>query len=267
MTLKSPPSPGKAPRRAPTTLRHSRRLDVPAWEMAPKRATPRCKRASTSCSLSQATCFHSDAVPAPQPHEGWGVDPADLRAAWEAPLGQTLPKPDSSVPTVRPNNRWPDGRTPNNSLSCLQKCKCCPEPTPTPNGDAHRRRLARLLHQVPDPEIPVLNVVEMGIVRNVEVAKNCVASQDHPNLHGVPCHGCHRRRHPRATDTIGLRRRPRTQSGTRVRPGLDHRLALRWQPRTSSKLTASLLQERPPTNGHSRRSTHSQVSQMQKRDH
>ena len=43
-----------------------------------------------------------------------------------------------------------------------------------------------LLHQVPDPEIPVLNVVEMGIVRNVEVVQNCVEVKITPTYMGCP---------------------------------------------------------------------------------
>ena len=43
-----------------------------------------------------------------------------------------------------------------------------------------------LLHQVPDPESPVLNVVEMGIVRNVEVVQNCVEVKITPTYMGCP---------------------------------------------------------------------------------
>ena len=142
--------------------------------------------------------------------------------------------------------------TRNNFLSCSQKCKCCPAPTPTPSGDAHRRRLAALAAPGSRPGNPVLNVVEMGIVRRRRCPdQNAGRSQNHTHLHGVPCHGCHRRRHPRATDTLGLRRRPRLNVELVYAPAWTTDW-LSEAPRTSSKLTASLLQERPPTNGHSR---------------
>lgn len=43
-----------------------------------------------------------------------------------------------------------------------------------------------LLHGVPDPEIPVLNVVEMGIVRNVDANENGVAVKITPTYMGCP---------------------------------------------------------------------------------
>ena len=51
----------------------------------------------------------------------------------------------------------------------------------------------RLLQEVPDPEIPVLNIVEMGIVRNVDCQDEWGSRQHHTHLHGVPGHGRHRR--------------------------------------------------------------------------
>jgi len=44
----------------------------------------------------------------------------------------------------------------------------------------------KLLHEVPDPEIPVLNVVEMGIVRTVESNDTSVAVKITPTYMGCP---------------------------------------------------------------------------------
>jgi ring-1,2-phenylacetyl-CoA epoxidase subunit PaaD len=48
------------------------------------------------------------------------------------------------------------------------------------------------LKEVEDPEIPVLNVVEMGIVRDVQIEDNKVIVLITPTYSG--CHACHRAR-------------------------------------------------------------------------
>ncbi len=46
--------------------------------------------------------------------------------------------------------------------------------------------LTQLLSEIPDPEIPVLNIVEMGIVRNIEMVEETVIVKIIPTYSGCP---------------------------------------------------------------------------------
>jgi ring-1,2-phenylacetyl-CoA epoxidase subunit PaaD len=47
-------------------------------------------------------------------------------------------------------------------------------------------QILNLLQQVPDPEVPVISVVELGVVRNVEVDGNSVTVTMTPTYNGCP---------------------------------------------------------------------------------
>lgn len=54
------------------------------------------------------------------------------------------------------------------------------------SADISEQTIWRLLEEVSDPEIPVLNVVEMGIVRNVQVENGSVEVTITPTYSGCP---------------------------------------------------------------------------------
>lgn len=48
------------------------------------------------------------------------------------------------------------------------------------------RAVWTLLNEVPDPEIPVLSITDLGIVRNIELKDNCISITITPTYSGCP---------------------------------------------------------------------------------
>ncbi|MFZ9295569.1 MAG: metal-sulfur cluster assembly factor, partial [Bacteroidia bacterium] len=44
----------------------------------------------------------------------------------------------------------------------------------------------KCLEQIPDPEIPVLNIVELGVIRKVQITNNHVTIMLTPTYSGCP---------------------------------------------------------------------------------
>ena len=77
--------------------------------------------------------------------------------------------------------------------------------------------LWQVLESVPDPEIPVVSVVDLGIVRDVRAGPG----DDHPDLYRLPGHPGDRARHPRRARRGRL---PRRRDRDRALAALDDRL-------------------------------------------
>ena len=54
------------------------------------------------------------------------------------------------------------------------------------NATPTREQVLDLLNEVPDPEVPVISVVELGIVRDVEVSGSAVTVVITPTYSGCP---------------------------------------------------------------------------------
>ena len=52
------------------------------------------------------------------------------------------------------------------------------------NGEINK--IWELLNTVPDPEIPVISVVELGVIRNVTFTDNCYVISITPTYSGCP---------------------------------------------------------------------------------
>ena len=89
---------------------------------------------------------------------------------------------------------------------------------PSPiKGEGLTQRIWQVLESVPDPEIPVVSVVDLGIVRAVDAG----AGDDHAHLYRLPRHPGDRARHPRRARCGRLSRRRDRDDPL---PALDHRL-------------------------------------------
>ena len=53
-------------------------------------------------------------------------------------------------------------------------------------ADITKERVIELLTEIPDPEIPVINIVELGIVRDVEITPDGLAVKITPTYSGCP---------------------------------------------------------------------------------
>ena len=95
---------------------------------------------------------------------------------WLAAVLPVLAEATLTVPGGRLAARRRPARacTPRASATCSPSCSTCTDPIPARNGD--RRRPARRSadcasrRSVPDPEIPVLTIAELGILRDVRSA-------------------------------------------------------------------------------------------------
>ena len=102
--------------------------------------------------------------------------------------------------------------TPSTSGGCWPRCSSCSAPIRTRNGDCdgareapcvRRRALARArcgtrCAGVPDPEIPVVSIVELGIVRGVAWLGGTLRVTRHADLFGMPGDRRDHRGHRRA---------------------------------------------------------------------
>ena len=160
-------------------------------------------------------------------------DPADLRAAWEATsranaheaaqLRRPEPAPEQCGGRM--------GATRNNSLSCLAEMQVLPRDLP-------RRQVVMrsaddwlaLLARGPGPGDPCAQYcrnghrAQRGCARRMGFAVNIT-----PTYMGCPAMDAIADDIRRSTDPIGSGGRPKTPSGTGVRPCLDHGLAFGWR--------------------------------------
>ncbi len=65
--------------------------------------------------------------------------------------------------------------------------------------DISTRQVWDLLEAVTDPEVPVLSILDLGIVRDVKAENDDSGCSDHSHLFRLPGHGCDQHEHPDAT--------------------------------------------------------------------
>ena len=133
--------------------------------------------------------------------------------------------------------------TPSTSGTCSPRCSSCSAPIRARAGDGHAASSARSRHAaaaarrrdrcplavvwdalagVPDPEIPAISIVELGIVRDVAWIGGPAARRRHADLFRLPGDRADRDADPRARSRRSACRD--VELVTRLSPRVDHRL-------------------------------------------
>ena len=159
---------------------------------------------------------------------GIAADPALLRPQWQAHRQGRAGRGDARrcrETTWRPTGGRRAATSPA-SATCWPSCSTCTAATRARRGDTRPRpppeQVREVLAAVTDPEIPVITIEDLGILRDVAVDDGRDHRDDHADLLRVPGDGRDRRRRPRPRSAG----RAGTTSSVRtvLSPGLDHRL-------------------------------------------
>ena len=68
-------------------------------------------------------------------------------------------------------------------------------------SQTEEQKIWKLLEEVKDPEVPVLSIIDLGIIRNVETTSRQSPEKGrgtvdyHTYLFRLPCHGCYQNGH------------------------------------------------------------------------
>ena len=122
---------------------------------------------------------------------GVGVDPAALEPAWREIVSDVVRRGDAHAAARRGTCIAAAARdgTPSTSATCWPRCRSSRARTRGRSGDVAqppREALFELLDEVKDPEVPVLSIVELGIVRDVESTRRSGAVTVTPTYSGCP---------------------------------------------------------------------------------
>jgi hypothetical protein len=167
----------------------------------------------------------------------------DLRAAFLEHVAEVFDRSDADDAAA---DAWmqrggKQGATPSTSATSWPRCSSCSAPIPESSGNEPRReRDGRtglgLARRGPDPEIPVISVVDLGIVRDVAFRRRRMRGHDHPDLFRLPGDAGHRRGRDRPCMRMawseGAHRHPPVAR-------LDHRLDERGRQGRPERATAS----------------------------
>ena len=153
---------------------------------------------------------------------GFGVLPSRLRAEWESIVSRTLSEATLRMPddtAVRTG-----GRSGNHSEQLGPMLAEMQSHVPiVPGGIMVSTKTAwDVAATVPDPEIPVVNVAELGILRSVDDRRDGQADRDHhPDVFGLSGHRGHQ---AGDRDRANERRIHRRHGQNRAESSLDNRL-------------------------------------------
>ena len=149
--------------------------------------------------------FLGDAVDAELAAAGIAPAPESLRPAWDAHVGRDARRRDADAgPRAASCRRAASAASiPSISASSWPRCSSCSAPIPARAGE---RTMAETLEkpstetvwswlaEVPDPEIPVISVVDLGIVRDVRLGRRHAGGDGHADLFRLPGHQRHQLR-------------------------------------------------------------------------
>ena len=138
--------------------------------------------------------FVTDAVDGRWRRPGVAPRPESLRDAWEAAVRRGAGRGDAAAARrARSSTRAAStARTPSIWASSSPRCSSCSAPTPARPGERHGRDLPTTeqvwdwLSEVPDPEIPVISVTDLGIVRDVGWEGDTLVVTVTPTYSGCP---------------------------------------------------------------------------------
>ena len=186
-----------------------------------------------------------------------------LRADWLDDVAAVLAEATLRLPAPIARSAAPASRacTASTSATCSTEMQSLHRASGSDAGDRHaawqprsgassaaRVRAWEALASVPDPEIPVVSIVELGIVRDVRVDGDARRSDRHADLLRLPGDRGHRRVDPAARSRrAGF---ARDASRTALAPRVDHRLDRPRRARASSRASAS--RRRPARAGRDR---------------
>ena len=116
--------------------------------------------------------FEADAVDEALVPAGVAVPPASLHAPWLRPRRRHARRGDAAAsrPPTGCSAAASAACTASTSATCWPRCSSCSAPIPVPMVTGHPTvgdEVWDWLREVPDPEIPVVSVVDLGIVRDV----------------------------------------------------------------------------------------------------
>ena len=218
-------------RRRPTTST-TRAAGSCGSATAPRSRTAACRPASTRCgrtpsSCSSATPWSTGSSPAASPPTPTCCGRSGRRPSREVLAEATLEVPQT---TWRPTG----GRTGRHLTSLRLPARRAAAPAPQPPGRALVTHggagCARCSRRCTDPEIPVITIEDLGILRDVAGRGRPRRRHDHADLLRLPGDAGDRGRRPRGAAARARRRR----GAHRAVAGVDHRLDDRRGPRAAA---------------------------------
>ena len=160
--------------------------------------------------------------------DGVAVDPTELRPGWDRDIDGVLARGDAQ-PSRGPGPAHRRAQRPaHRGLRPHARRDAAPAPLP-PRSDlvSAAGKIRAAVGAVPDPEIPVLTVDDLGIVRDVQVDGDRVLVEITPTYSGCPAIDPIRREVERAVRAQGYRGRGGSDGAG---AGLEHRLDQRGGP-------------------------------------
>ena len=147
-----------------------------AWATARPKATPRCRPPSTMPGASRASCSLTTPWTRTWPRAASAVccpscaspGPATWPRCWARPRCPCRTPQPRAIPPIAAAARTGTAR---NWATCWPRCNSCRAPIREQVVNAmapvSASQVFDWLQEVPDPEIPVLSVVDLGVVRDV----------------------------------------------------------------------------------------------------